>query len=295
MFCAIDVVKEFISNFNWEYQKNDIVFNDTVFNNLILYLRRVYEIGMLDSVYLKKAQIDFQVLYEQIQNIERAAADKDLVHLYDKLNCEIRVAIDNIGKILFEEAGEILKEWFWRENYEAVKQRYPKLAEQIEEIDIKEQKYIREYGLRGKVIYRKSCSGEYDLYSFHSPSEVGIQTAYRSDLSKYDKIYVLGFDGGYEFSGKHYISGGKAKIEIYIDDLIELKQILCNTLRKGLLLNPNINLKYNMEIKDFLNGIDLREKDKSYIYLTKGFENGLKQIEEFVKNNFYNTNIWENI
>lgn len=289
MYRAVDQMRDYIWIFNLNYGKQNL----KIYACMLPFVNEICEIGLSDTLYWKNTEVDFRVVYDQIDNMKKAVEDEDIVYIYDKLNFEIRWFIKSIFEVLFKKSAKELRSLFWSENREALQKRYPEILKKIEEFNNEEnESCIRDYGLRGNVIFRKNSNVEYDLYSTYSPGEVGVYTMINSDLKKYNKIYIWGFNGGYEISGGLFCFEDKrVEVEIYVTNLIEFKHILLNVPRKGMLLNPDVKWKFNICIEDFLKNIDLQKKQESYIYVTEYVDDGLTILKKFIYKYSLNSNI----
>ena len=291
MYNALDQMRDYIWIFNLNYMKQKI----DIYGSFIPFAAEIYSAGTSDLLYWKDSEIDFEKLCDYMEDIQKAIEAKDIVYIYDKLNYEIRYYINDFFKILFVKDSELLGKWFWEENRKALKERYPKIVELLDKgcnYNVKNEQYVRDYGFRGKVIYRKSNDIEYDLYSAYNPGESGICTAQGIGLSQYRTIYVWGFNGAYEISGSKFCFGeGNTDIKVFIKDSNEFKQILLHTLRKGFLLNPDVHLFFDSTVTHFLNSIALEKKEESYVYVTEYSGKDMVLLKEFIDVNHLNSNI----
>ena len=289
MYNAADYMREYIWSFNLIYERQ---YNDK-WKYLLPAMDELGAAGESDKAYWEDTKIDFCFWKNQVNDIEKALAMGDIVYIYDKLNFEIRWFIKCVLDVMFEKNFIDLQKWFWNENREAMKKRYPEVLEQIEKLDSKKnEQYIRDYGLRGKVIYRKHNNLEYDLYSGYSPVEVGNRIMRETEFKRYNYIYIWGFNGGYEIAGGDFCFERTKKFEVYITDLFEFKQIIFNTMRKGILLDPNINWIFNKGLRDFFNSINKLNREETYIYVTENcLEKELISIRKYVETNSINCNI----
>lgn len=289
MYRAVEQMRDYIWIFNLNYGRQDLY----IYACILPFVNEICDIGLSDTLYWENSGIDFKVLYNQMDDIKRAVDDMDIVYIYDKINCEIRWFVKAVFEVLFEKSANELRCLFWSENKEALQQRYPEILKKIEEFDNEGNKLcIRDYGLRGNVIYRKKNNIEYDLYTAYSPGEVGAYTMLNSELKRYNKIYMWGFNGGYEVSGGCFVSRDKKiELEIYVTDLIEFKHILLNIPRKGMLLNPDVKWEFNICIEDFLKNIDLQKKKESFIYVTECVDDSLIALEKFIRKHSLNSNL----
>lgn len=289
MYGAVEQMRNYIWIFNLNYgrQKWDI------YRSLVPFAKEIWEAGISDLSYWKNTEVDPQKLYDLADGMEKAVESKDIVFLYDLLNYEIRHCITDIFTVLFEKDSEVLERWFWDENRKALKERYPEILDRIDNgSDGKDGQNVREYGLRGRVVFRKDGDAEADLYTAYNPGEIGIWMAQDRGFSKYGRIYVWGFDGAYELSGgRFYFDDGKTELELFVTDLTEFRQILMHTMRKGFLLNPDVNWNFDCSIGDFIKSIDLKKKEVSYIYITEYSEKDMEKLKEFIDVNGLDSNI----
>lgn len=287
MYCAVDRIRNYIWFFNQQYRRQ----NKIDVSYVIADIQEVRRIGEEDILYWEKTEVDFQMLYHQEDKLKKAVQAKDFVFVYDQLNYELRNMTQIIFDVLFAKSSIELGQYFWSENRNALKIRYPEVLKQLEMIDDKKES-IRSYGTRGKVVYRTEENREYDLYSAYNPIESGLLMAEGIDLCKYNKLYVWGFNGGFEIDGISYsLDGNRMDFEVFITDLSEFRQILLSTPRKCLLLNPDVKWHFNAGIMEFVNGIDLQKKESSYIYSAKSQGNDVNLLKEFICKYSLNSNI----
>lgn len=287
MFCATDRMLIRILLFNMSYQKQEI----GITIDSISPLRDIYQIVVSDIDYWNDTGVVLETIDALTGKLESAILQSDWVYVYDKLNYEVAYLLRAVLKTLFDKSAPVLKNWIWEENKIALRERYPDIYKQLMEVDCNEEKrFVRSYGLRGSVVYRKNEQIEYDLYSSYDPEAFGALVGQELGLEKFKKWYILGFHGAYDCSGVYWRMR-KVNIEIYVVNIAEFKLILQNTLRKGFLLNPDVEWRFHLKLQDFFNNIDLSAKDDSYIYVTEYAKEELPYIREFIKKNALNSNI----
>lgn len=291
MFNAAELIRMWVFVFNIKYQRQEI----SIFHGAVSSLRDIYQIGISDKDYWNNTGVKLEIINELADELANAILESNWVYVYDKINVDITYLLKSIFEVLFTKNAVLLENWIWEENRAALKERYPAIEKQLEKIaddDEKDKQFVRSYGLRGKVVCRKNKRMEYDLYSSYDPAMIGVQIEQKLGLENYEKLYVWGFNGGYEYTNEYVMqSGGKAPMEIYVTNLAEFKRILQHTYRKGCILSPNVEWKFNFTLKDFLNHIDLSEKDNSFIYVTEYSKEELPYIRNFINKNSLNSNI----
>lgn len=287
VYRAVEQIRNFIWFYNKKYFRKDIEGSE---QKLISYLQSFYEIVINDYQYWKKMGVDLNVLSEIIKKLEAAVKFKDFVFIYDCLNIDIGRMIFEILNILFYNKKEELCKWFWKENSEALKQRYLSILKQLETIVQNDSVYVRDYGIRGRVVYREDNGREYDLYGAYNPVETGLQMVQKLYLENYDYIYIWKFSGGFEVKSILDIKE-KIKIDIYVPDLYEFKVIMKNTLRKGILLDQRLNWVFEQNLRNFLHSIDLRKRDKIFIYVSGCSNEEYATLNKFIIKNDLDSNL----
>lgn len=287
MYNATDQIRRIIYMYNFGYmmQKNII---DA--NILMPSIQEMCRIGMQDMAYWENAEIDFVKAYKQMENVLKAEKRKDVVGIYDRLNYEIWGIVRQVLEVLFHKDSNILSNYFWEENREALKIRFPEILKQIGAMPKNDFcKNVRDYGLRGKVVYREYLDSEIDLYSAYGAN--GFNMMKNIDYRKYNKIYVWGCNGGAEINEIVLMSEEAGLLsEIYVTDLYEFKQILSNTCRKGVLLDSRIEWKFSAEVNDLVKSFDMLKKEISYIYVCNSAKNR-QIVNDFIYTHSLNSNI----
>lgn len=291
MFNAAEQMRRCVFSFNINYQRQEI----SISAEAVSLLRDIYQAGMSDKDYWNNTGINLEIINELTGELERAILESNWVYVYDKLNVDIAFLLKTIFEVLFTRSAVLLENWIWEENRVALRERYPIIEKQLEKMADdyeKDKQFVRSYGLRGKVVCRQKERMEYDLYSSYDPAMVGVQIEQKLGLEKYEKLYVWGFNGGYECTNQYVMQmHRKTPMEIYVVNLTEFKRILQHTYRKGFILSPVVEWKFNFTLQDFFNHIDLSEKDDSYIYVTEYSKEELPYIREFINRNSLNSNI----
>ena len=262
---------------------------------LISYIKDIGDLGETDIHYWKNSNVRLVEIRRLEDELRNAGLANDFVSIYDIVNFELKRKLINISEVLFQVNGTELKKYFWNINQEALKIRYPNILVAMENIQLEEEnKYSRPYGIRGKVVYKKNKDVEYDLYSGFNPIGLGIKMVEMIDINPYQNIYVWGCNGGYEINGLSIVSNEqKVGIEVYVTDLREFKEILSNTPRRGILLQSNIEYKFDIGLKEFLERVDLQKREETYIYVCESCKENLTILKKFVHDNFLNSNIGE--
>lgn len=295
MYCVADELRNIIFYFNLQY-KNHILKINT--NYLITTITSVYEIAATDELHWKETGINFSILKTIIREIERTLITRDLVCLYDIVNYKLWAIIKKIFEYLFEKYNEELQSYFWEENKEALRKRYPDLLEYLDHFNEYEtDEGVRLYGLRGRVIYRKNNTMERDLYSSYNPIEICTKVISKEINECFDKIYVWGFNG-FEVDGLFNVANNGVKykdttIEVIITNLKECKQILKNTRRKNWLLNDKITWRYNVKIEEVLKEIEeiLDDKVTIYFYINEISGDDYEKMKIFLKKRMIRSNL----
>ncbi len=286
MWQNIDGVFNQINLFNLRYAKQQIIYTDA----LTEHIKKLYESGMSDTLYWRHTNVNFPLFCKLAENIQEKEREKDFVSVYDIVNFELWKEIKYVAGVFFDRNIEELTAYFWNINSETLKQDYPMIVQHMENIQIEDvNESSRSYGIRGRVVYRKKTDIEYDLYSGYNPVELGIRTEEIFDLKKYSKIYMWGYNGGFELNGI-YITECVADIEVYVTDLKEFKLILSNTLRMGVILPANIEYRFNVELKEFIENFNLCDKENSFIYVCEDYGDNL-MLRQFIEDNHINSNI----
>lgn len=291
MFNVAEQMRTCVFLFNTKYHRQEINHSQEA----VSLLRDIYQIGMSDKDYWNNTGIKLEIIDELAVELARAILEKNWVYVYDKLNVDVTHLLIAIFETLFTKSAVLLENWIWEENRAALRERYPAIEKQLEKmIDDyeKDKPFIRSYGLRGKVVCRKKERMEYDLFSSYDPAMVGMQIEQKLELENYDKLYVWGFNGGFELTNPYVMHRHEeTPMEIYVGDLTEFKRILRHSYRKGFILSPVVEWKFNYTLRDFFNHIDLAQKDNSYIYLTEYSEEELPYIRDFINKNSLKSNI----
>lgn len=289
VYRVVEQIRNFIWFYNIKYFRKDIEGSE---QKLIPYLQNLYEVVKNDYVYWKTNGIDLNIICEIIHNLGVAVESEDFVSIYDCLNYDICKIIFEILNVLFDNKQEELREWFWKENSDALKQRYSSILKQMEAIVQDDIAYVRDYGMRGRVVYRADNGREFDLYGSYNPVEMGFQMVQTLFLEKYENFYIWKFSGGFEVKA---ILDLKAKenceIEIYVPDLYEFKNIMNSTIRKGILLDKRLKWVFKKNIQNFMKSIDLQKKDKVFIYISGCSNEECNILNQFIIKNELNTNL----
>ncbi len=294
MFDVLDSIRYMIFALNLQYKSGYTEFD---LMDLSEKVKQICKIGMSDVSYWKNTKVDFQKINEYCHIIELKLAEGDVICVYDMVNYELWNAVRDILEVLFTRSADELKKAFWEENQEGLKRRYPEISERIEgSCESRKDIGIRSYGLRGKVVYRKEKTMEYDLFSTYNPYEFAMCAIIATEVLKYDNIYIWGSSSGFEIDGILFACEFDFKnIEIFITDLDEFKHVLQNTRRKGDILRQNIEWKFDATIDMLINSINLREKNNSYIYVnTFCDESDIKEtakLREFINENSVRSNL----
>ena len=253
---------------------------------LLKYIEEVYETVMTDDPhwqYVKGSICEMKALEEDICKAEEV---KDFVSVYDIINSKLWKEVEKALEILLLENIDELKEYFWHSNIEFLKVRYPMISQYIGDVRPEDDMdSCRSYGIRGRVI----CRVERDLYSGYNPIEMGIKMAESMNLNRYCKIYMWGYNGGFELNGIEVI--GRTDVEVYITDLAELKQILLNTTRGGVIEPSHIQYKFDISVKEFMKKIDLGNKEEMFIYICEPENNSVAELKQFIVDNSIHSNI----
>lgn len=291
MYSAAEQMRTYIFLFNIKYQRQEI----RIDQEAVSLLQDVYQAGLSDQDFWNNTGIDLEIINEFARELKGAIFEKNWVYIYDMLNVDITYLLKTIFEVLFTKSAGLLENWIWEENRAALRERYPAIADQLEKMHDdheNDKQYVRAYGLRGRVVCRKKGRMEYDLYSSYDPTMVGAQIEQKLGLENYEKLYIWGFNGGYEYINEYVMQRHwKTPMEIYIGNLAEFKRILQHTYRKGCILSPAVEWKFNCTLQDFFDHIDLSKRDVSYIYLTEYSEEELPFIREFINKNSLNSNI----
>lgn len=291
MFNIAEQMRTCVFLFNIKYQRQEMYMPDEA----VSLLWDVYQVGISDKDYWNNTGISLEIIDELAGELARAIKERNWVFVYDKLNFEVTYLLKAIFEVLFTKSDVLLENWIWEENRAALRERYPIIEKQLEKMagDFEEDKqFIRSYGLRGKVICRKKEGMEYDLYSSYDPAMAGMQIEQKLGLENYKKLYVWGFNGGFEFTNPYVMQKHEEMpMEIYVGDMTEFKRILQYTYRKGFILSPVVEWKFNFSLRDFFNNIDLGQKDISYIYVTEYSREELPYIRDFINTNSLSSNI----
>lgn len=287
MYNITHKIRQVIHVFNENYWIQNVAIDiDYLSSNI----EKMCNIGMADVVYWEGKKIDFQMAYSLMKEIESAVEERDFVRIYDMLNFELWQMIKRVFEVLFDKNAELLGDYFAKENYAALQKRFPEILKEIDRLEEKKQyKCVRSYGLRGKVIYRKSGNLEFDLYSAYNM--MGLKKFRGINFEKYSKIYIWGCNGGTEIdeiTTARYFE--HMELEIFVTNLYELKQILANYYRKGALLAPQIEWKFNAKEKDLIKDFDMQKKEASYIYICDPTEK-LSLLKEFICTNALSSNV----
>ncbi len=296
LYCAVEKIRVFTFSFNLQYKRQNV---ELEMDRLLPYIQEVYRIGMLDELYWKNTNVDFHELIRQKEELKSAIFSEDYVYVYDKLNYELWSSIKAILKVLLKKNYSDLSNFFWNWNRDALKIRYPEILMQMEMIsEEKRYKYIRDYGLRGRVVYNIDADREYDLYSAYNPSEIASRIVETSYFEKCNKIYMWGYSGGFEVDGIMNAVEFKNKdlgIEIYVTDLNKFRQILNNTKRREALLHSHIDWRFNLNVRNFISDFSLNLKEESYIYLCDYVSEynykEMKLLKNFIQKYAINSNI----
>ncbi len=285
-------MRNYICEFNQCYEMQGIGWDASY---LLLHLDKIYTIGISDIAYWEDTNVDFRIIRELMVDLEPAFGANDLVYLYDKLNYEIWKEIRKILEVLFKKNDIELKSFFWSENEKALKMRYPQVLEKFELLDeVGQGGYVRQYGLRGKVVYRKTINGEYDLFSGYAPFAMGRKVRDNFNLDKYNRLYIWEFDGAFEIDEIMHAAddeGLDTKIVIAVTDINEFRHILLNTKRNSMILHPNVEFVFDIRILEFLKKIDLNRRDNVYVLYIGRNEKEIQILEDFMKENCINSNI----
>lgn len=291
MFNVVEQMRTCVFLFNIKYQRQEI----SIPHEAVSLLRDIYQIGISDKDYWNNTGVKLEIIDELAGELEKAILESNWVYVYDKLNSDITYFLKIVFEVLFKKNAVLLETWFWEENRAALRERYPAIEKQLEKMADdyeKDKQFVRSYGLRGRVVYRKNERVEYDLYSSYDPAMVGAQIEQKLGLENYERLYVWGFNGGYEYTNQYVMQmHRKIPMEIYVANLTEFKRILQHTYRKGFILSPVVEWKFNFTLKEFLNHIDLSKKDDSYIYVTEYSKEELPYIRDFINKNALNSNI----
>ncbi len=293
MYCAAEQMRIYICGFNWNYQRQIVEMDQ----RSVYYLQQLYEAGISDSEYWIGTGIEFNDLSLLIEKLSRALSEADRIYIYDMLNCNISFFLKEVFDVLFKKSGLELQHWFWKENCNALKKRYPNILEQLEITDSNSgELFVRPYGLRGKVFYRKNEQREYDLYSTYNPADVGVQMAQTINFEKYERIYIWGIDEWYKWAGHVFGQIHKSiEISIYVTSLSEFRRFLFNMPAAGFLVHPEVDWKINCEVKEFISNYSVEKNKNSYIYVSECLEDELKMLCEFIKENLLDSNIYESV
>lgn len=290
MYNVAHKIRQIIHIYNENYWMQT-AYIDT--NFLVMYMRQIYEIGTEDIAYWGTEEIGFQSIDDLIVELQNADKSMDYVMIYDLLNFELWQMIKRVVEVLFKKNGKELCDYFATENEKAMKKRFPEVLRQIDTFGEGSQcEDVRDYGLRGRVVYRKKGSFEFDLYSAYNM--VGLKRMRNIDYAKDNLIYVWGCNGGFEINEIAIINTiDDIRLEINVTDLNEFSQILRNTYRGDALLNPRINWRFDLTEEELIKNFDLKNREKSYIYVCDGAEN-TNLLKEFICANELDSNIGDN-
>lgn len=285
-------IRSWIYCYNLEYRKYQMGVESEL-EEMLLSFREVFE-GKYESVFcLQFGKQYFETIQCDIDAVDKVAKAKDYTAAYDILNGTILLNTIKLLSLIFQQYRDGISKIFWKDNKAALEERYPGVVEKIEQLSKDESIGVREYGSRGKVVYKKNDEMEYDLYSAYQPFDVGERMTEMLLTEDYYKIYMWGCNGGFELNGfMHEFWYENSIIEIYINDLREFACILRNTKRKGAILNSRIHWHFGTGVKDFLRDfLTDKEREKNYLYVSRFCDEDRKTITEFVVNYSINSNV----
>lgn len=287
MYNTTHKIRQIIHLFNEKYWLQNAGVDTEL---LLIHIQAMCRIRAENPAYWEGVELDFQRAYALMEEIQSAVESEDFVQVYDIFNFELWQIVRRILEVLFSKNAELLRDYFVKENRAALQERFPEMLKQIDRLDEKSPcEYVRPYGLRGRVIYRKEGNMELDLYSAYNMS--GLKRLKGVDYGKYSRIYLWGCNGGTEINEITATSHFEhMELEVFVTDLYELKRILSNTYRRGMLLNPRINWNFNVREEDLIKGFDMQKKEVSYIYVCDSAKE-LSLLKEFICTNTLSSNI----
>lgn len=278
--------------FDLEYRKYHMGVESEL-EQMLLSFREAFEDKCVSVFCSEFGEQYFDIIQYNLDAVDYAAKSRDYTTVYDILNGAI---LPNIIKLLcqiFQQYKDEISKHFWSENKAALEERYPEVKEKIEHLSEDERIGVREYGSRGKVVYKKNGEMEYDLYSAYHPIDAGERMTEMIFAVRYCKIYMWGCNGGFEVNGFiHDFSCENVVVEIYVKDLCEFACILRNTKRKGAILNSKIHWHFETGLKEFLRDfLTDKEKEMNYLYVSGFCDEDRRTIKEFVVNHSINSNV----
>lgn len=285
-------IRYWIYSFNLEYSKYQMGVESEL-EQMLLPFRVLFEDRYEPIFHLQFGEQYFETIQCDIDAVDKVAKVKDYTAAYDILNGTILPNIIKLLSLIFQKYWDEMSKYFWGNNKAALEERYPGVAEKIEQLSEDEKIGVREYGSRGKVVYQRNGEVEYDLYSAYHPIDVGKRMTEMFLAEKYCKIYMWGCNGGYEVNGfVENLSDRSASIEIYIKDLWELACVLRNTKRKTVILHSKIHWHFEIGVEEFLREfLADKEREKNYLYVSRFCDEDRKTINEFVVNHSINSNV----
>ena len=219
---------------------------------------------------------------------------KDYLYIYDFLG-ELKGFICKLLNTLWQNYADELSNYILQQNIAALSNRYLEISRRIEQLNVVNDLYgVREYGLRGKVVYLKQNEWEHDLYSEFNPGDFAMQVLKKYSLEKYRKIYMwllgcdLDINAVWLWCEEYQIT-----IEVYISRLEALNAVLHKTMRAAVLANERIHYHFECSIEEFLKDIDLAEESFMYAGAYSLDTKEREKLEQYISRNSIHYSICE--
>ncbi len=275
----IDSLRDSIWHFNVRFYKNDIVSVPGLFMKI---LKKVLYSDIRDDIFnFSEDECEYWMAF--FTRLQNAVEAKDTLYIYDCFNVELTNLFCRMLKILWNKYVEELKDFFWHENSASFGSRYLEILSKIESSRRSDDEFgIREYGMKGQVLYLKEDIWEHDLYCEYNPNDYVYHVLKRYDLGKYNKIFIWTLGGDFDIGVLfQFCAGNEADIEVYVANIEIFGEFLHNTIRKGALLEQRIKYNFERTIECFLEDVCLEKN--VYVYIGAYSLSNIDEKEKVVR------------
>lgn len=289
----LDRLRNFIWFFDISFSKNDVEGVSKLSNKTLIVLEKILCSDIRDDIFnFPKDECEYWMLF--MARYRKAVEARDNIYLYDCLNVELKELSCKMLEILWKEYMKELKGFIWHENSEALGSRYPDILNKIDlSKGVDDVLGIREYGMRGQVLYLKEDMREYDLYSGYNPNDFVYHVLKRYDFGKYKKIFVWTLGGDFDIGVLFQLcANNKTELEVYVASIEVFGELLHSTIRKGVLLEQQIKYNFEYTIDSFLE--DALMENDIYVYIgvySLSDTDEKKKIEKFLDDKQIDSNI----